>query len=190
MSDDIKQCPYCAEDIKAAAIVCKHCGRDIGKLTSSVETAAASPGPKKAGPIGKLIVGGSIIAAGVLLLCSIISLIGGDGDTSSRSRDTPPTSSTVGVTYRVTTSGNTTIDLTFENDQGNTEQVADRRIQNSTPWTKRGVFGRGEFVYVSAQQGDSNGTVTCEILVAGVVVESATSSGPYTIATCSGRAEQ
>ena len=36
MSSDIKQCPFCAEDIKKAAIVCKHCGRDlptaIGKL--------------------------------------------------------------------------------------------------------------------------------------------------------------
>ena len=26
MSDDTKACPFCAEDIKAAAIVCKHCG--------------------------------------------------------------------------------------------------------------------------------------------------------------------
>lgn len=26
---DIKQCPFCAEDIKKAAIVCKHCGRDL-----------------------------------------------------------------------------------------------------------------------------------------------------------------
>jgi hypothetical protein len=29
MSDGIKQCPFCAEDIKEAAIVCKHCGRDL-----------------------------------------------------------------------------------------------------------------------------------------------------------------
>lgn len=24
-----RKCPFCAEDIKAAAIVCKHCGRDL-----------------------------------------------------------------------------------------------------------------------------------------------------------------
>ena len=26
---DIRQCPFCAEDIKKAAVVCKHCGRDV-----------------------------------------------------------------------------------------------------------------------------------------------------------------
>lgn len=26
---DTKLCPYCAEAIKAAAIVCKHCGREL-----------------------------------------------------------------------------------------------------------------------------------------------------------------
>jgi hypothetical protein len=26
---DTKVCPYCAEDVKLAAILCKHCGRDI-----------------------------------------------------------------------------------------------------------------------------------------------------------------
>lgn len=29
MTEDTKACPFCAEDIKAAAIVCKHCGRDL-----------------------------------------------------------------------------------------------------------------------------------------------------------------
>jgi len=26
---DVRPCPYCAEDIKKNAIVCKHCGRDV-----------------------------------------------------------------------------------------------------------------------------------------------------------------
>ena len=26
---DVKQCSYCAEDIKTASIVCKHCGREL-----------------------------------------------------------------------------------------------------------------------------------------------------------------
>jgi hypothetical protein len=28
----MRQCPHCAEDIRAAAIVCKHCGRDVDPL--------------------------------------------------------------------------------------------------------------------------------------------------------------
>mgnify|MGYP000525426171 CR=1 FL=1 len=27
--EDTKLCPFCAEEIKKAAMVCKHCGRDI-----------------------------------------------------------------------------------------------------------------------------------------------------------------
>jgi hypothetical protein len=29
MATDARLCPFCAEEIKAAAIVCKHCGRDV-----------------------------------------------------------------------------------------------------------------------------------------------------------------
>jgi hypothetical protein len=31
-------CPFCAEDIKAAAVVCKHCGRDLPNDSSPSET--------------------------------------------------------------------------------------------------------------------------------------------------------
>jgi len=31
---DTKKCPFCAEDIKAEAIACKHCGRDILKSST------------------------------------------------------------------------------------------------------------------------------------------------------------
>jgi hypothetical protein len=35
---DTAECPYCAEEVKVKALVCKHCGRDIGdKLASERE---------------------------------------------------------------------------------------------------------------------------------------------------------
>lgn len=33
MEADEKTCPFCAETIKAAAVVCKHCGRDLTQAT-------------------------------------------------------------------------------------------------------------------------------------------------------------
>lgn len=42
VADDLKTCPYCAESIKAAAIVCKHCGRDQPGTGSSGQPAKAS----------------------------------------------------------------------------------------------------------------------------------------------------
>jgi hypothetical protein len=33
--EGIKQCPYCAEDIKAEAVKCKHCGEWLGERRDS-----------------------------------------------------------------------------------------------------------------------------------------------------------
>lgn len=51
MEADEKACPFCAETIKAAAKVCKHCGRDLNpqKLPKSIAAMPplGSPAPKK-----------------------------------------------------------------------------------------------------------------------------------------------
>ena len=40
----MKTCPFCAEDIKAAAIACRHCGRDLPRDAQSPVAASSSTG--------------------------------------------------------------------------------------------------------------------------------------------------
>jgi hypothetical protein len=75
--------------------------------------------------------------------------------------------------------------LTYENATGGTEQIDGARV----PWQLEFTIPRGQrsFLYISAQNQDNSGSsIVCEIWVDGVPVKSATSSGAYVIATCSG----
>lgn len=48
------------------------------------------------------------------------------------------------------------------------------------------TFRSGDFVYLSVQNSDAAGSVTCRITVDGVVISENTSTGGYVIASCKG----
>lgn len=72
-------------------------------------------------------------------------------------------------------------DITYSNSGGNTQQET-----ISSRWTYTFKGEKDQFLYVSAQNNSSSGTVDVVIKVDGVAFKSANSSGAYVIATASG----
>jgi hypothetical protein len=72
-------------------------------------------------------------------------------------------------------------DLTYANSGGDTEQ---RSITSS--WTYPFKGEKDQFLYISAQNNNSSGTVTVVINVDGAKFKNASSTGGYVIATASG----
>ena len=119
-----------------------------------------------------LLVGVAVVAVGY-----VAGQLGLTGDDESDSG-----SSCSLVTYQVHGTARRA-SLTISNTTGDSEQFT-----VNVPWDRRiGCMPDGSFLYVSAQNDTDSGSVSCEIVVDGVAVKTATSAGAYVIASCSGR---
>lgn len=81
-------------------------------------------------------------------------------------------------------------DMTMETPTGTSQQSADVPMTRKSDG-RQGIsfeFGRGAFVYISAQNPGDSGYVTCRIEIDGVTVSENTSTSDYGIATCKGTA--
>ena len=85
------------------------------------------------------------------------------------------------VKYEITGS-TTSVNITYENEQGGTSQVAEANV----PWLTTFQRVKGSFVYLSAQNKLDEGTVTVTIYRDGSSFKTSTSTGGYVIATASG----
>lgn len=105
----------------------------------------------------------------------------------------PPASTTHTVVYQADGAGARgirTANYTLQTDNGGTSQgSANLPMKNTAGGTGLTFtnFHSGDFVYLSVQNQDAAGSVTCRIVVDGVVISENTSTGGYVIATCKGQ---
>ena len=109
-----------------------------------------------------------------LLCASVLLALSGTGCDN-------PFGGSIDVEYEVTGSAYS-VDVTYENSGGTTS----REYGVGVPWSYRFSADPGDYVYISAQNTGTYGTVTVAIYLDGEIYEAETSEGAYCVATAGG----
>lgn len=137
-----------------------------------------------------------LVAGGFVLVAAVLAALLIAGNQSAGRAATPPaavtsyTPATHTVSYEADGDGTDAGTYTLRSADGGTRQGdADLPLTNKAGGIGLQLVGfePGDFVYLSIQNDNGYGSVTCRIVVDGVTVSENTSSGAYTIATCQGQ---
>jgi hypothetical protein len=142
------------------------------------------PRPKLRERFGRRIV----LPAVVLGIAAAIALFGWITDRGNDDSSSDGESATVSVLYEVegtAVSATITAQMPTGTSQGTGKTLP---LMTTSGRGLTNTFRRGAFVYISAQNEDEFGDITCRITVDGVVISENAASGGYAIATCQGTA--
>jgi hypothetical protein len=75
---ETKQCPACAEEVKAAAVICKHCGYDFaaGKMPQNKPISPSAPASANSAKPHSTIGDGVRLGCGMFVMLPILLLLG------------------------------------------------------------------------------------------------------------------
>lgn len=117
----------------------------------------------------------------IVILVAVIAIIGTVADWIGSQPSEP-----IRVQYRVTTGSAGLVDISYENETGNTEERDGTRISSTGMWRQTISVEPGTYVQVTARADGQMDWVKCEILYDGRLVETATATGSNGRARCSG----